>query len=82
MNIIRKTKNKKKIYFDKKTRRKIKSKKIIEQINSMNIPPNYNNVQINTNKQQEPKKELKSKKQSGGRQRRKGKNSVKKNNAK
>ena len=50
MNIIRKTKNKKKIYFDKKTRKKVKSKKIIEQINSMNIPPNYNNVQINTNK--------------------------------
>ncbi len=50
MNVLKVSKRKKVYYINKKTRKKIKSKKILNQIKSMNIPPNYSNVKINTNK--------------------------------
>ena len=46
MNIIKKDN----YYINKKTKKRIRSKKMIKQIKSMKIPPNYKNVKINTNK--------------------------------
>lgn len=46
MNIIKKDN----YYINKKTKKRIRSKKMIKQIKTMRIPPNYKNVKINTNK--------------------------------
>tara|TARA_B100001094_G_C18162169_1_gene789948 strand:+ start:805 stop:1773 length:969 start_codon:yes stop_codon:yes gene_type:complete len=49
MNIKKITKNKKTYYINKKTRKNIKSKKILNHIHNLKIPPNYKNVKINHN---------------------------------